>query len=258
MMDNAKAYITVKNLIKYHAERKVLKGIDLAVEPGELTVLIGPSGCGKSTLLRCLNGLEVLDSGSIFVNETYIHRDPQDKKFNLKAFQKKARQIRLNVGMVFQSYNLFSHLTVMENLIQAPIVVKGVAKKEAIEKGYELLKKVGLEDYADDYPSEMSGGEQQRAAIARALAMAPKALLYDEPTSALDPDLKQEVLQVMRTLDDEGMTQIVVTHEMKFAKDVADHIVYMQDGVIVERSTPDEIFSQPTDERTRRFLRNFL
>lgn len=258
MMDNTRAYITVKNLIKYHADRKVLKGIDLEVEPGELTVLIGSSGCGKSTLLRCLNGLETLDSGSIRVNGIHINRLVNDKKFNLQAFQEQARQIRFHVGMVFQSYNLFSHLTVMENIIQAPMVVKGISKEEAIHTGNELLKKVGLEDYADDYPSEMSGGEQQRAAIARALAMAPKAILYDEPTSALDPDLKQEVLQVMRTLDDEGMTQIVVTHEMKFAKDVADHVVYMQNGVIVERSTPEEIFSQPTDERTRRFLRNFL
>ncbi len=258
MTDNTKAYITVKNLVKYHSERKVLKGINLEVEPGELTVLIGSSGCGKSTLLRCLNGLEILDSGSISVNGIHINRTLHDPKFNLANFQDKTRLIRHNVGMVFQSYNLFAHLTVMENLIQAPMVVKGVSREEATDKGYELLKKVGLEDYADDYPAEMSGGEQQRAGIARALAMTPKALLYDEPTSALDPDLKQEVLQVMRTLDDEGMTQIVVTHEMRFAKDVADHIVYMHDGVIVERSTPEEIFSQPTDERTRRFLRNFL
>jgi len=257
-MDNTKAYISVNNLVKFHAERKVLRGIHLDVEPGELTVLIGPSGCGKSTLLRCLNGLETLDSGDISVNGFHIQRKYNDPKFNLQKFQETARRIRLNVGMVFQSYNLFSHLTVMENIIQAPMVVKGVPLEEAIETGLNLLKKVGLEDYADDYPSEMSGGEQQRAAIARALAMAPEALLYDEPTSALDPDLKQEVLQVMRTLDDEGMTQIVVTHEMRFAKDVADHIIYMQDGVVIEKATPEEIFSNPSDDRTRRFLRNFL
>lgn len=258
MIYNPKAYISAQHLRKFHGTREILKGIDLDVEPGELTVLIGPSGCGKSTFLRCLNGLEVLDAGTIAVNGISIKRDFKDRNFNLDDFEQKARQIRSSVGMVFQSYNLFSHLTVIENMIQAPMVVKGILKEEALETGYRLLNKVGLADYANDYPSELSGGEQQRAAIARALAMAPKAILYDEPTSALDPDLKQEVLQVMRTLDDEGMTQIVVTHEMKFAKDVADHIVYMQDGVVVEKTTPEEMFSNPNDERTRRFLRNFL
>jgi polar amino acid transport system ATP-binding protein len=258
MAHDSKAYISVKKLKKFHGNREILKGIDLQVDPGELTVLIGSSGCGKSTLLRCLNGLEVLDGGILAVNGIYIERTFGDLNFNLKTFEQKAREIRFHVGMVFQNYNLFSHLTVLENLICAPMVVKGVCREEAVENGYQLLKKVGLADYANDYPSELSGGEQQRAAIARALTMAPKALLYDEPTSALDPDLKQEVLQVMRTLDDEGMTQIVVTHEMKFAKDVADHIVYMQDGVVIEKGVPDEMFSNPNDERTRRFLRNFL
>lgn len=257
MNHNSKAYIKVDELRKYHGAREILKGISLEVEPGELTVLIGPSGCGKSTFLRCLTGLEILDSGTIRVNNIEIIRTLGDPNFNIEKFEEKARLIRLNVGMVFQSYNLFAHLTVMENIICAPMVVKGISKEEALETGNRLLKKVGLADYANDYPAELSGGEQQRAAIARALAMAPKALLYDEPTSALDPDLKQEVLQVMRTLDDEGMTQIVVTHEMKFAKDVADHIVYMQEGKIIEKGNPDQIFSSPNDERTKRFLRNF-
>ena len=261
MVSTKGAYISVQNLKKYHGELEVLKNINLEVTPGELTVIIGPSGCGKSTFLRCLNGLEILDEGCITINAISLERFPKsknDKSFNLAHFEKKALEIRNSVGMVFQSFNLFAHLTLLENIVKAPMVVKGMSHKDAIEIAYPLLKKVGLETHANHYPSELSGGQQQRAAIARALAMTPKALLYDEPTSALDPDLKKEVLQVMRTLDDEGMTQIVVTHEMKFAKEVADHIVYMQNGEVIESGGPDQIFSSPNDERTRHFLRNIF
>ncbi|KAB8033813.1 amino acid ABC transporter ATP-binding protein [Fluviispira multicolorata] len=257
MISATGAYISVKNLKKKHGDLAVLCGIDLEVTPGELTVLIGPSGCGKSTLLRCLNGLETLDSGSIVINGVALERS-EDSKSIMKDFDKKARAIRENVGMVFQSFNLFPHLTLLENITKAPVVVKKMNVDLAHSQAKELLIKVGLERHADHYPCQLSGGQQQRAAIARALAMSPKAILYDEPTSALDPDLVHEVLQVMRTLDDEGMTQIVVTHEMRFARDVADHIVHMQEGRIVEMGTPEQIFSSPKDERTRRFLRNFL
>jgi polar amino acid transport system ATP-binding protein len=251
------AYISVQKLRKKHGHMEVLKGIDLEVTPGELTVLIGPSGCGKSTLLRCLNGLETLDSGSIVINGVKLERC--EKTVHLtKNFDKKARAIRENVGMVFQSFNLFPHLTLLENITKAPIVVKKFSAKEAWHKAQDLLAKVGLESHFEHYPCQLSGGQQQRAAIARALAMSPKAILYDEPTSSLDPSLVNEVLQVMRTLDDEGMTQIVVTHEMRFARDVADHIVHIQDGTIVEMGTPEKIFSSQSDERTRHFLRNFI
>ncbi len=257
MISTTGAYIFVKNLVKNHGSLNVLKGISLEVTPGELTVLIGPSGCGKSTLLRCLNGLEVMDEGSITINALTLDRSPTEK-FSYSHYEKQAKAIRENVGMVFQSFNLFPHLTLLENIMKAPVVVKKVPVKEAKEQAMEMLKKVGLENHFDHYPFELSGGQQQRAAIARALAMSPKALLYDEPTSALDPELKNEVLQVMRTLDEDGMTQIVVTHEMAFAKDVADHIVHMQEGRIVEIGTPEEIFTNPKEEKTRHFLRNFV
>lgn len=255
MISATGAYISVKNLSKRHGNLEVLREINLEVTPGELTVLIGPSGCGKSTLLRCLNGLETLDSGSIVINGVVLEKNKQSN--SQSDFDKKARAIRENVGMVFQNFNLFPHLTLLENITKAPIVVKKMAAKEAKEKAKDLLAKVGLSTHADHYPCQLSGGQQQRAAIARALAMSPKAILYDEPTSALDPGLVHEVLQVMRTLDDEGMTQIVVTHEMRFARDVADHIVHIQDGRIVEVGTPEKIFTSPNDERTRHFLRNF-
>ena len=257
MISTTGAYISVKNLNKRHGHVDILRGIDLEVTPGELTVLIGPSGCGKSTFLRCLNGLETLDEGSISINAVTLEKT-EEASFSERIFHKKARAIRESVGMVFQSFNLFPHLSLIENISKAPMVVKKMSKAEAHEKAFSLLKKVGLESHAQHYPWELSGGQQQRGAIARALAMSPKAILYDEPTSALDPDLVNEVLQVMRTLDDEGMTQIVVTHEMRFARDVADHIVHMQEGKIVESGSPDEIFTSPKDERTRKFLRNFL
>ncbi len=256
MISTTGAYIFVKDLVKNHGALSVLKGIDLEVTPGELTVLIGPSGCGKSTLLRCLNGLETMDSGSITINALTLSRNGNEK-FSHSYYQKQAKAIRESVGMVFQSFNLFPHLTLVENIMKAPMVVKNLSYKQAQHQAMDMLKKVGLENHADHYPFELSGGQQQRAAIARALAMNPKVILYDEPTSALDPELKNEVLQVMRALDDEGMTQIVVTHEMAFAKDVADHIVHMQEGRIVEVGTPEEIFKNPKEEKTRHFLRNF-
>ena len=256
MTSSTGAYIFVKDLVKNHGTLNVLKGINLEVTPGELTVLIGPSGCGKSTLLRCLNGLETIDHGSITINSVTLESYP-NQKHPKNHFEKQAKAIRESVGMVFQSFNLFPHLTLLENIMKAPVVVKRTPIKEAKEQAKEMLKKVGLEKHFYHYPLELSGGQQQRAAIARALAMSPKALLYDEPTSALDPELKNEVLQVMRALDDDGMTQIVVTHEMAFAKDVADQIVHLQEGKIVEVGTPEEIFRNPKEDKTRHFLRNF-
>jgi polar amino acid transport system ATP-binding protein len=247
--------ISVNNLQKSFGEAAALRGVSFEVEVSELTAIIGPSGCGKSTLLRCLNGLELFDSGSVRIGEITLdlnnhlsHRD-----LNLQL-----RHLREEVGMVFQSFNLFPHLTVMENAVLAPVVVKKLDRRAAERKARELLAKVGLEDRLDYYPSQLSGGQQQRAAIARALAMEPKVMLYDEPTSALDPALVGEVLGIMRKLDDEGMTQVVVTHEMNFARDVADKVLVLGDGELIESDSPDVIFSSPRDERTRAFLQRYL
>ena len=249
--------ITVRGLQKSFNGQEIIHGLDLDVEPGDLTVLIGRSGCGKSTLLRCLNGLEIFDHGKVSIGETHLER----KKGGASAdrdFQAQARAIRRNFGMVFQSFNLFPHLDVLENVSRAPMVVKGVTQEYAETIGMALLEKVGLASHAHHFPSQLSGGQQQRAAIARALAMAPNVMLYDEPTSALDPWLVDEVFQVMRKLDSEGMTQIVVTHELRFAREVADKIVYMEDGVIIEIGTPAQIFTSPKDDRTRNYLARFL
>jgi ABC-type polar amino acid transport system ATPase subunit len=220
-----------------------------------LVALIGPSGCGKSTLLRCINGLETIDEGSVQVGQTSLQSPLQ---IGQKEFQSRAQAVRRQVGMVFQSFNLFPHLTVLENVMKAPQVVRGASSAEAEKSAGEALAKVGLSEKVNHYPNQLSGGQQQRAAIARALAMSPKVLLYDEPTSALDPTLVNEVLRVMKKLDQEGMTQIVVTHEMRFARDVADRIVFIEDGRIVEMGPPAEIFAAPKSERTRAFLGNFL
>ncbi len=235
--------VVVKNLHKSFGDLDVLKGIDLEIDEGEVVCLIGPSGSGKSTFLRCLNRLEDSTDGTIEVDGFEI----SDKKLNIN-------KVRENIGMVFQQFNLFSHLTVKKNIMLAPTDLKKMTKAEAEKKAMELLRRVGLEDKANVYPRQLSGGQQQRVAIARALAMNPDIMLFDEPTSALDPEMVGEVLAVMRELAEQGMTMVVVTHEMGFARDVADRVIFMADGVIVEQGTPDEIFTNPKNQRTREFL----
>jgi len=234
----------------------VLKGVGFSLEEGDLVSVIGPSGCGKSTMLRCINGLELLDSGTITAAGTTVSRQPGAPAG--PEISKNFHALRQRVGMVFQQFNLFPHRTLIENTMLAPMLVRGIPREDAEKTGRALLGKVGLSAMGDRYPANLSGGQQQRAAIARALAMQPKVMLYDEPTSALDPELVDEVLHVMKELDAEGMTQIVVTHEMRFAREASDYIIFMEGGHIVEISNGDEIFTQPKDERTRRFLRRFL
>jgi polar amino acid transport system ATP-binding protein len=248
--------LAARDVVKSYGEGTVLKGISLDIAEGDLVSIIGPSGCGKSTLLRCLNFLEIPDSGSITVDGVAINRKDASEPWD-RAAANRARTLRAQVGMVFQSFNLFPHRTVLDNVMLAPMVVKGESRKTAQDRAEGLLRKVHLAEFAHRYPAQLSGGQQQRAAIARALAMAPKVMLYDEPTSSLDPALVDEVLQVMRDLDTEGMTQIVVTHEMRFARDASDYIVFMDAGEIVEISDEDEIFDNPKDPRTRQFLRRF-
>ncbi len=235
--------VEVKNLHKSFGKLDVLKGISLDIEEGEVVCLIGPSGSGKSTFLRCLNRLEETTSGTVIVDGWEI----SDKKININ-------KVRENIGMVFQQFNLFPHLSVKKNIMMAPMDRKKMPKEAAEKTALELLKRVGLYDKADAYPKQLSGGQQQRVAIARALAMQPDIMLFDEPTSALDPEMVGEVLNVMKELANSGMTMVVVTHEMGFARDVADRVVFMSDGVIVEQGTPEEIFSSPKEERTREFL----
>jgi polar amino acid transport system ATP-binding protein len=248
--------LAARDVVKSYGEGTVLNGISLDIAEGDLVSIIGPSGCGKSTLLRCLNFLEIPDSGSITVDGVTISRKDESEPWD-RAAANRARTLRAQVGMVFQSFNLFPHRTLLDNVMLAPMVVKGEARKTVQDRAEELLRKVHLAEFAHRYPAQLSGGQQQRAAIARALAMAPKVMLYDEPTSSLDPALVDEVLQVMRDLDAEGMTQIVVTHEMRFARDASDYIIFMDAGEIVEISDEDEIFDNPKDPRTRQFLRRF-
>ncbi|NVN11449.1 MULTISPECIES: amino acid ABC transporter ATP-binding protein [Nguyenibacter] len=233
----------------------ILRGISLTVARGELVSIIGPSGCGKSTFLRCLNFLEVPDSGTVSMAGVTIAR--AGGRWS-RADEESAHRLRAHVGMVFQSFNLFPHRTVLDNVMMAPIRVKRLGVAEARQDALALLEKVGLSAIAARYPDTLSGGQQQRAAIARALAMRPDVMLYDEPTSALDPELAEEVLSVMRTLDAEGMTQIVVTHDMRFARAASDRVVFMEGGEIVEMDDPDTLFVAPQDMRTRRFLRSVL
>ncbi|GAV15687.1 amino acid ABC transporter ATP-binding protein [Paenibacillus sp. NAIST15-1] len=242
--------IEVKKLGKSFGELVVFQDIDLQVRSGEIVVLVGPSGSGKSTLLRCLNGLETPDSGSIQIGDA-VWNAALDASFKKKAVQR----IRTLTGMVFQSFNLFPHMTVLENVTMAPTIVKKMSKADAATIGETLLEKVGLLHKKDEYPSRLSGGQQQRVAIARALAMQPQIMLFDEPTSALDPELTGEVLAVMKKLASEGMTMIIVTHEMKFAREVANRVIFMSDGVIQEEGTPEQFFDQPKTERARKFLR---
>jgi len=244
--------IAVESLVKSYNSNRVLHGIDHDQKPGEAVVLIGPSGCGKSTFLRCLNMLEIADSGRITIDGLSIEggRLPQTSRE-----REQQRQLRMRAGMVFQSFNLFPHLTVLQNIIEAPTVVKGVPQEQAEALARQLLVKVGLENKAEAYPLQLSGGQQQRVAIARALAMEPRVMLFDEPTSALDPELRDEVLRVMRRLAEEGMTMIVVTHEMQFARDMADRILFFDGGLVAESGPPEQIFGNPQHERTKEFVR---
>ncbi|MDR1020279.1 MAG: amino acid ABC transporter ATP-binding protein [Synergistaceae bacterium] len=247
--------IVVRDLYKGFGDGEVLKNISLNIKEGDLVSLIGPSGCGKSTFLRCLNCLELLDSGYIRIGNVELNR-PKGQRPDEKMIRT-AHEMRGEVGMVFQSYNLFPHKTVLQNVMLAPVVVKKMNAEEARAIAMTQLEKVGLKEFAGKYPSTLSGGQGQRAAIARALAMNPMVMLYDEPTSALDPQLVGEVLQVMKALDAEGMTQIIVTHEMQFARDASDYIVFIDDGEIVEYDDGDILFTNPKNERTREFLRHF-
>ncbi|AAM23790.1 polar amino acid transport system ATP-binding protein [Caldanaerobacter subterraneus subsp. tengcongensis MB4] len=239
--------IFVNDVYKNFGSLEVLKGVTLKVNKGEVVVIIGPSGSGKSTLLRCINLLEEPTKGEVFIDGVKINNG----KVNIN-------KVRQKVGMVFQHFNLFPHLTAIENITLAPVKVKKMNKKEAEELAVDLLAKVGLLDKKDQYPIKLSGGQKQRLAIARALAMQPEVMLFDEPTSALDPEMVKEVLNVMKQLANEGMTMVVVTHEMGFAREVGDRVIFMDDGVIVEEGTPEEIFYRAKNERTREFLSKIL
>lgn len=246
-MTESKEIIRVEKLNKHFGGLHVLKDIDLTVYENDVVVLIGASGSGKSTLLRCMNFLEIKNDGQIIIDGSPVH--PKRDQLN---------EMRQKIGMVFQHFNLFPHKTVLENIIEAPVMVKKTKKAQAITEANVLLEKVGLADKAKVYPSKLSGGQKQRVAIARALAMKPDVMLFDEPTSALDPELVGEVLQTMKSLAKEGMTMVIVTHEMGFAKEVADRVVYMHEGRIVEQGTPSELFDSPQEERTKLFLSSIL
>jgi polar amino acid transport system ATP-binding protein len=242
---------------KSFGDNEVLKGIDLSIDGGEVVSFLGPSGSGKSTFLRCINHLERIDGGEISVNGHLVgYRRHNGKKYELRP--KEVATARRDVGMVFQRFNLFPHLTAVENVMEAPVFVKGVRRGEARERAVELLRRVGMADKSAAYPAQLSGGQQQRVAIARALAMEPRLMLFDEPTSALDPELVGEVLDVMKGLAAEGMTMIVVTHEIGFAREVCDRVVFMDDGVIVEQGAPRDVFTSPQHARTRAFLSKVL
>ena len=249
--------IKTENICKSFGSVDVLKNVSLTVEPGEVVVIIGPSGAGKSTYLRSLNHLEKPTSGKIW-NDDKLIEDRVNGHNQVKLPHKERAAILLEMGMVFQRFNLFPHKTALQNVMLAPMNVKGVPEKEAKEKAVKLLNQVGLGDKLDSYPAKLSGGQQQRVAIARSLAMEPKMMLFDEPTSALDPELVGDVLNVMKELAEEGMTMLVVTHEMGFAREVADRVVFMYDGAILEEGSPKEIFTNPKHDRTRQFLQSVL
>lgn len=238
--------IEIKNLHKSFGHVEVLKGVDVSIEEKEVVVIIGPSGSGKSTLLRCMNYLEEPTSGDITVDNMKLDKHADINK------------IRENIGMVFQRFNLFPHMTVLENIVLAPTKVLKISRDEAISIAMDLLQRVGLKEKANSYPSQLSGGQQQRVAIARALAMKPKVMLFDEPTSALDPEMVTEVLDVMKSLANQGMTMVVVTHEMGFAREVGDRVLFVDEGRIIEEGTPKEIFENPKQERTKLFLSKIL
>ena len=239
--------IVVKGLRKCYGELEVLKKIDIEVTEGEVLCLIGPLGSGKSTLLRCLNRLEKSNGGEIWINNQNL----ENKNLNIN-------KLRESIGMVFQHFNLFSNLNILDNITLAPVELKKMSKQEAEEKAYQLLDRVGLKDKAKAFPSQLSGGQKQRCAIARALEMSPDIMLFDEPTSALDPEMVGEVLEVMKQLAEDGMTMVIVTHEMGFAREVADRVIFMDDGYIVEEGTPEDIFKHPKEKRTIDFLNKVL
>jgi polar amino acid transport system ATP-binding protein len=249
--------VKMQNVHKSFGNLEVLKNIDFEVNKGEVVCIIGPSGSGKSTLLRCLNHLERITSGSVFIDNELIDECVSGKN-QLKVSHKKISRICSELGMVFQRFNLFPHMTVLQNVIEAPVTVKKVPREEAVKTAETLLDKVGLGDKKNEFPSRLSGGQQQRVAIARALAMNPKIMLFDEPTSALDPELVGEVLEVMKHLAKEGMTMLVVTHEMGFAREVANRVIFMDKGEIIEDGSPEQIFTNPKHERTRTFLQKVL
>ena len=238
--------IDIENLHKSFGNAHILKGIDLHIKEREVVVIIGPSGSGKSTLLRCINFLEVPTEGKIAVDGIVL-----DGETNIN-------DVRKEVGMVFQRFNLFPHMTVLENIMLAPMKVRKIAREEAAETAHKLLARVGLADKATSYPAQLSGGQQQRVAIARALAMKPKVMLFDEPTSALDPEMVGEVLDVMKSLAEEGMTMVIVTHEMGFAREVGDRVLFVDGGKILEQGTPEEVFNHPKEKRTQEFLSKVL
>jgi ABC-type polar amino acid transport system ATPase subunit len=248
--------VTARGIQKYFGENHVLRGVDLEVHRREAVMIIGRSGSGKTTLLRCLNFLEEPTVGWVEIDGLRVEADPL--RARSKAHQEQIRQIRLRAGMLFQDFALFPHMTVLGNCIEAPVRVRGIRHDEAVATAERYLDKVGLRDKRDEYPARLSGGQKQRAAIARALCMEPKVLLFDEPTSALDPELIGEVLKVMEELAHEGTTMIVVTHEMHFAREAADRVLFMEQGVIVEQGPPEQVLDAPQDERTRGFLRRFL
>ena len=245
--------VDAQQVCKDFGALSVLKGVTLSVAPGEVLVLVGPSGSGKSTFLRCINHLETVSAGRLYVDGVLVgYRESRNRLYEMPA--REASRQRRDIGMVFQHFNLFPHRTALENITEAPIHVRKLRKSAAVERARDLLHQVGLSDKADAYPAQLSGGQQQRVAIARALAMDPKLMLFDEPTSALDPELVGEVLAVMKKLAGAGMTMIVVTHEMGFAREVADQLVFMDDGAIVESGPPGKVLSHPAHERTRAFL----
>jgi len=249
------AILEVRNIKKSFGELEVLKDISFNVEEGQVVAIIGPSGSGKSTLLRCVNQLEKADKGEIIVDGMTMFKTENEKA--VYSNRKILRDIRLKIGLVFQNFNLFPHFSVMQNIIEAPCHVLKQTKQEAVKNAEILLKKMGLEGKEKSYPCELSGGQQQRVSIARALALKPQILFFDEPTSALDPELTGEILKVIKELAEEKMTMVIVTHEMAFARDVANHVIFMDNGYIVEEGTPEELFGNTQNERTRQFLQRF-
>ncbi len=248
--------VNVQELRKSFGELEVLKGISLTAQQGDVVSVIGSSGSGKSTFLRCINLLEQPDSGSITVGgESVTFKGTPGSDYRI-ADRKQVERLRRRLGMVFQNFALWEHMSVLQNVIEAPVHVLGVKKAEAIEQAMELLARVGLAEKCDAYPAYLSGGQKQRAAIARALAMQPEVMLFDEPTSALDPELVSEVLQVIRALAEEGRTMILVTHEMRFARDVSSHIMYLHEGIVEESGTPDQVFNNPASDRCRAFVQS--